>query len=260
MRSHTDGGRLFGNEATAAWLDAHAGTLVRSGTDVVETGEFTVDASSGTIAIEGALQDVETEGAVLSDPGADGYRVDTVTRDGDGELQVTEGDTETLGSGTLATAPPRPSGHVLLAHVRVLEDGINQLLDGRVTQDAIATESLRADSYRDVVATHSSTVGTPIDLEESNWHELVLDSLPSGVTWDISIEGASTAPPGNTALLYIDNGSESNALELDWPDAVVWPEGDAIEEVGAEEDIEISLMSPDGGSTWRARSAGGGWA
>ena len=256
MRTHVDSGRLFGNEPTAAWLDAIRGTLVLSGTAVSRTGDLEIGIDAGTIAIDGASQDVTTDSQTLTEPASDEYRIDTVTRDPNGTVVVTEGAPETFTDGTVtpAEAPSRPAGHVLLAHLRLLDGRINQVLDGRVVYENVVLDRLRTQDVNDDLVTLDGQTGTvEIDLSRSNWWDIE-------ATDDITIEFAGTSSSiGNSLLIQLADGDGTGPHTVSWPMTVEWSENDALGEIPAGGDIEAGLRSPDG-SSWRANKGGSNWS
>ena len=100
----------------------------------------------------------------------------------------------------------------------------------------------------------SATSPVDINVDASNWWQPI--SLTENV--DVNLNGASTG--GNSLLVYFEDGDGAGPYTLTWPASVVWGGGSAITEVPQNGNQRISLTSPDGGTTWYAVDAGGGFA
>ena len=155
MREFADGDRMFGNEFTSAATDAFQGTLVLDGCEVSDFESDIYEVTSGTVSFDGELQSISSQQEQVTLPpnleGTTGYRYDTISLDGNGNLTVTQGSQGTLNDpddpdpeeSNFVGAPPRPEGHVHLATSRILEDGIDELFDGRALLSNLPLDTLQ---------------------------------------------------------------------------------------------------------------------
>lgn len=108
------------------------------------------------------------------------------------------------------------------------------------------------DDYNEAVRTTSAASGTvDVDLSAANWHEIEADG---DIT--ISFSGATSSPPGNSVVVYLEDTDGTGPHSVSWPASVVWSGGNAVTEIPSGDDVEVTLISPDGGSEWRGRKSG----
>lgn len=155
------------------------------------------------------------------------------------ELQVTGGDL-TLDSGQSIVT----SGTLAMdTRVEILNDA----LEASVFENA---------QYIETVETHSSVSGpVTIDLSVSNVHRVE-------ATGDVSISFAnvSSSPAGNSVIIYVTDADGSGPHTLSWPSSVLWDGGNAVTDVDANGNVEVSLMTDDGGTEWRGHFSGRNFA
>lgn len=121
-----------------------------------------------------------------------------------------------------------------------------------VTSVLTDTDSVKNQDYNESVNTIANASGTTdIDLSLANWHEIEADG---DIT--ISFSNVSSAPPGNSVILYFEDDDSTGPHTITWPGSVVWSEGNVIDTIEVDSDVEITLRSPDGGTTWRASRSG----
>ena len=105
----------------------------------------------------------------------------------------------------------------------------------------------------ETIASASGTV--TLDLSQANvWQLEAVDNLT------IQFSNTTATPAGNAITVYVEDSDGAGPYTLSWPASVVWHNGDTQGEVAANSDIELSLLTPDGGSTWRGRLAGEAFA
>jgi len=116
--------------------------------------------------------------------------------------------------------------------------------------------TLTNDNYNEAVQTHSSASGTVvIDLTVANVHRV---EAIDNITFDI--QNASTNPTGNSVLIYVVDSDGGGPYTLSWPTSVVFANSTVVGEVTQSSNVEIGLVSDDGGTEWRARKTGGRFA
>jgi len=128
------------------------------------------------------------------------------------------------------------------------------LVDGsRAMTGPLDTPEVQNQDYNEAVDSSFSTAsGTlDIDLSVSNWYEIQADG---DIT--ISFSNVSGTPPGNSLILYFEDSDGTGPHTISWPASVVWDGGTVEDTIPSNSDIEITLRSPDGGTTWRANLVG----
>lgn len=110
-------------------------------------------------------------------------------------------------------------------------------------------EILNSD-YNESVEVHATASGTvTLDLSVANVHHVE-------ATGDVTLEFENaTEGEGNSLLVYLVDDDSTGPHAISWPASVVWSDGDAVVEIPADGDVEISLLSGDG-SEWRGRESG----
>lgn len=116
--------------------------------------------------------------------------------------------------------------------------------------------TLTNDNYNEATKTHSSASGTvTIDLQTANVHRVeAVDNISFEFT------NVSQDPAGNSVLIYVVEGDGAGPYTLSWPSPVVWNADSVLGEVAQKSNIEISLLTDNGGTEWRGRRSGGGFA
>lgn len=116
--------------------------------------------------------------------------------------------------------------------------------------------ALANDDYNEAVRTTSDRSGTvDVDLSTANWHEIEADGDIS-----ISFSSATSSPPGNSVVVYLEDSDGTGPHSVSWPSSVIWSGGNAVTEIPSGDDVEVTLISPDGGSEWRGRKSGEAFA
>lgn len=193
--------------------------------------------------------DVATHSATHENGGADeidvtGLTIDTETTDNHSVRHEDSGDDEIDVTG-LAIGTDTTDSHAS----RHESGGSDQLTD-------LDLDTLANQDYNEAVATQTATTGTiTIDLSAANLHEIEADG---DIT--IAFSNVSSSPPGNSLTLYLYDDDATGPHTITWPASVEWSNGNAETEIPSDGDIEISLISPDGGTTWRARLSGEAFA
>jgi len=136
----------------------------------------------------------------------------------------------------------------------LLVDGTRQMA-GPLDMGSHAVKNATAvgnQDYNEAVRTTSGQSGTvSVDLSTANWHEIEADG---DIT--ISFSNVTSSPPGNSVVIYLEDSDGTGPHTVSWPSSVVWNNGSAVTEIPSDGDLEITLVSPDGGSEWRGRKSG----
>lgn len=117
-------------------------------------------------------------------------------------------------------------------------------------------DSVTNNDYNDELQSADPATGTvTVDLAQSNWWD------PIAATENITVEFSNvSAGVGNSVVLYFTDGDDMGPYTITWPASVVWDGGTVVDSIPASGNLEITLLTPDGGTTWRARQSGGGFA
>jgi len=75
-------------------------------------------------------------------------------------------------------------------------------------------------------------------------------------TENITVEFANVGTGSKSLTVYLTDGDDMGPYTVTWPASVEWSEGTVVDEIPASGDVEVFLLSPDGGTTWRARRGG----
>lgn len=90
-----------------------------------------------------------------------------------------------------------------------------------------------------------------IDVGASNWHD------PVAATENIDITFSNVSSGGKFLLIHLTDGDGGGPYTISsWPASVVWNGGTVVDEIPANGSVEVFFVSPDGGTTWRARAGG----
>jgi len=116
--------------------------------------------------------------------------------------------------------------------------------------------SLSNQDYNEVTQTISSASGTTdLDLSQANTFRVeAIDNLT------FTFSNVTSTPAGNSITIYVVESDGAGPYTLSWPSSVVWNGGSAVGEVSQNGNIEISLLTDDGGTEWRGRKSGEGFA
>lgn len=146
------------------------------------------------------------------------------------------------------------TGTVTYDAVSGLLDGEN--FDGQSTSvfsnlSETDTAKLLFDDTQEPYPTTTSASGTTtIDLSSGNHHRVeVVDN--------ITIAFSNVSSNTNSVTLYIVDGDGAGPYTVSWPTNTIWPGGSATTQVDANSNIEVSLITGNGGATdpeWRARA------
>jgi len=114
------------------------------------------------------------------------------------------------------------------------------------------TESLTNQDYNESVNSIANATGaTDIDLSLANLVEVEVDG---DIT--VSFSNVSTTPEGNSLLVRFYDDDPSGPHTITWPASVEWSQGTVRDTVDSNGELEISLRSYDGGTTWKASRSG----
>jgi len=117
------------------------------------------------------------------------------------------------------------------------------------------TDSLQfRDSTEDALATDPATGTVSIDVVASNWHD------PIAATENLTLTFSNIGAGSKSLTLYLTDGDDMGPYTLTWPASVEWAGGTVVNEIPASGSVEVFLLSPDGGTTWRARRGGRNFA
>lgn len=116
----------------------------------------------------------------------------------------------------------------------------------------VGAESVGANNYAESVKVHESESGDiNVDLSEASVHHI---EAVGDLT--INFTGLSEDRDGNSVLLYITDSDSNGPYSLSWNASVVWNGGIATSSVSGASDVEVNLITGDGGNQWRARKTG----
>lgn len=121
-----------------------------------------------------------------------------------------------------------------------------------VTSDLTDTDEVQNQDYNESVNTQTATTGTvTVDLSLANLHQIEADG---DIT--ISFSNVTSSPAGNSLTIYLYDDDATGPHTITWPASVVWSNGNAETTIPSGGNIEVSLITADGGTTWRARLSG----
>ena len=120
--------------------------------------------------------------------------------------------------------------------------------------DSVSTDEIQNSDYNESVEVHATASGTvTLDLSVANVHHVE-------ATGDVTLEfDNATEGTGNSLLVYLSDDDATGPHTISWPASVVWSDGDPVDEIPADGDVEVSLLSGDG-SEWRGRESGRAFA
>lgn len=122
-------------------------------------------------------------------------------------------------------------------------------IDGEtITPDVVDTLSIENQDYNESVTTANTGTSYAIDLSTANMFELTL-------TGDVTFSITSTGSAGNSFVVYLEQDG-TGGRTITWPASVEWPDGSAPSAPSDTGNLELSFVSPDGGTTWRGRESG----
>jgi len=116
------------------------------------------------------------------------------------------------------------------------------------------TDQIQNQDYNETVQTLSGSGTLTVDLSVSN---LVRVEATGDVT--IEFSNVTTTPPGNSVTIYLEDDDGTGPHTITWPASVVWTGGDVESEIEANDNLEVSLLTDDGGTEFRARRSGRGF-
>ena len=133
-------------------------------------------------------------------------------------------------------------------HVDHQENDITNV--GEMDSQAVSTGEILNSDYNESVEVHATASGTvTLDLSVANVHHVE-------ATGDVTLEFENaTEGTGNSLLVYLVDDDATGPHTISWPASVVWSDGEPVDEIPAEGDVEVSLLSGDG-SEWRGRESG----
>lgn len=122
---------------------------------------------------------------------------------------------------------------------------------GTATVPTADTDAISNQDYNETVQTLSGSGTLTVDLSTAN---LVRVEATGDVT--IEFSNVTGTPPGNSLTIYFEDSDGSGPHTITWPSSVVWSGGTAEDTVDASDNLEVSLLTDDGGTEWRARRSG----
>jgi hypothetical protein len=177
-----------------------------------------------------------------------------VTDDGGGSVTINATDTDTQ----LTTEEVEDIVGALVVSDSNLswsyDDANNQLTIS--LSSSISTDSIANTDYNESTQTITSASGTTdLDLSQANVFRV---EAVDNITFTFS--NVTSTPSGNSITVYVVESDGAGPYTISWPSSVVWNGGTAVGEVAQNSNIEISLLTDDGGTGWRGRKSGGGFA
>ena len=117
-------------------------------------------------------------------------------------------------------------------------------------RDSVNTDEIQNSDYNESVEVHAGVSGTvTLDLSVANVHHVE-------ATGDVTLEfDNATADVGNSLLVYLTDDDATGPHAISWPASVVWSDGEVVDEIPSDGDVEVSLLSGDG-SEFRGRESG----
>lgn len=117
----------------------------------------------------------------------------------------------------------------------------------------LTNDELHNTHYHEDVATHSGSGTIHLNLINGNVHVV---NATGNV--DFAFFSETSDPAGNSMMVRLVDSDGSGPHTVTWPADVDWPVGGdaSVDEIPANGDVEVSLISYDGGSNWKAREAG----
>ena len=240
--------KVDSHENSTSGVHGVGGSDVASTADVAEKADdpHGNDAHSETFAVDGDAQPPENHG---NDAHLEDY-IDTL-EDSDWRLTTEDGDAVMEHKQTDATIIYDETDNAWIPSTQV------GTADNKVTGTSYF-ESVSVDSplqnnsgtYFEGVSTDGTVSGaTDIDLTTAN---LFRHTVTGDV--DYSFSGASTEVDGASFTLLIEM---SGTNTITWPTSVEWDGGEAPDSPADGEQLEISFISYDGGTTWKGRESWG---
>jgi len=126
---------------------------------------------------------------------------------------------------------------------------------GVIDAAAVYTDEVSNSDYNETVQSFSGSGTFDVDLSAGN---VVSVAATGDVT--LTFSNVSSNPAGNSLLVYFEDDDGSGPHTISWPASVVWDGGNPIDEIPGSGDIEITLITDDGGTEWRGRQGGGDFA
>lgn len=178
----------------------------------------------------------------------------SVTDDGDGTVTVSVTDTDTQ----LTNEEVEDIVSTLVASDSNLSwtyDDSGDTLTISLS-NSISTDSIANDDYNESTQTISSASGTTdLDLSVANTFRVeAIDNLT------FTFSNVTSTPAGNSITVYVVESDGAGPYTLSWPASVVWNGDSPVGEVSQNSNVEISLLTDNGGTEWRGRKSGGGFA
>jgi len=121
-------------------------------------------------------------------------------------------------------------------------------------EEASTNDILFLKTNEDPLAVDPATGTVSLDHSASNWYD------PIAATENITVEFTNVSGTGLQFTLRFSDADDGGPYTITWPASVVWDGGNAVTEIPESGDLEIFLLSPDGGTTWRARRGGRNFA
>ena len=126
---------------------------------------------------------------------------------------------------------------------------------GVIDAAAVYTDEVSNSDYNETVQSFSGSGTFDVDLSAGN---VVSVAATGDVT--LTFSNVSSNPAGNSLLVYFEDDDGSGPHTISWPASVVWDGGFAVSEIPGSGDIEVTLITDDGGTEWRGRQGGANFA
>lgn len=134
-----------------------------------------------------------------------------------------------------------------------LDMGSNAITNATtVNSNTTDTNEVQNQDYNESVNSIANASGTTdIDLSAANMVEIEADG---DIT--ITFSNVTSTPLGNSLLVRVYDDDASGPHTITWPASVEWDNGNTRDTVDSDGELEISLRSYDGGTTWKASRSG----
>jgi hypothetical protein len=134
-------------------------------------------------------------------------------------------------------------------------DAVAAIAGDLIEPSEVDTPRIDFDDANEPVAEQTAQTGTvTLDLSAANRHRVEADG-------DVTIEfsNVSSSPKGNSVLVYLYDSDGTGPHTVSWPTNTEWPNGNVIDTIESNSNVEVSLTTDDGDAvdpTWRGSLRG----